>query len=808
MKVPLSWLRELVEIPVPVGELARRLTMAGLEVEDVHEVGSDWRSVTVGRIASLEKHPRRDQLNVASVDLGGSNVTIVTGAPNLFVGVVVPYVAAGGQLPMGPVGHRDLGGIRSEGMVCSGDELRISPDKDGIYIFESSAPVGSPVADYLSETILDVYVGPNRPDCMSMVGLAREVHALFGAPYRDGFLRLFTPEAATVPGSPGQPAASSLLSIAIDDPQGCPRFTASVVRDIEIKPSPQWLQRRLHFAGVRPISNVVDVTNYVMLEVGQPLHAFDQARLQSSRIVVRRARDGERLRTLDGEDRQLSSTMMVVTDGERARSLAGIMGGEDSEIADTTRDVIIEGANWDRAGIRITSSALNLSSEASRRFGRGVDPDLTALGVARATSLTLELAGGGAASGLVDTYPGRTTLPSISVTPARISGLIGMEYPRDQIVGTLDSLGFAPASSDGVIQVTVPGWRRFDVEAWQDLAEEVARVAGYEELPATMLRGQVPDPRPEGDGGFADELKARRTLAAAGLQEVITYSLLDPAVLGRFSTEEPVSLANPQSSELSALRTTLLPSVLIALRTNLRQRDRVLLFELGRTWRGPLSAEPGSLPDERRHVGIAMCGPRAAASWSASASEPLDFYDMKGALDTLCAAFHVEPRYVSARHPSMHPGRTAEIFVRDQRIGVVGQLHPGAASDMDLEGHDIVVAEVDFERLVQARQPYLQAATPSRFPPADRDIAIVVDSEVEHAVVESTIRKAAQPLLESVRLFDIYRGDPIPAGRKSMAYALRYRAADRTLSEDEVVAAHGRVEDAVRSELRGEVRGR
>jgi phenylalanyl-tRNA synthetase beta chain len=812
MRVPLSWLRQLVDVSVPVPELARRLTMAGLEVEDVHHVGFDWQDVTIARVIELGRHPRRELLNVATVDLGGRTANVVSGAPNLYVGAVVPYVAPGGQLPIGAVGHKDLGGIRSEGMVCSGDELQISPDRDGIYIFEADAPVGTPVAEYLNETVLDVYVGANRPDCMSMMGIAREVHALFGAPYQPGFLRLLAPETASVPGSPGEPPAGDLLSISIEDPVGCPRFTASVVRAIQIGPSPQWLQRRLHFAGVRPISNVVDVTNYVMLEVGQPLHAFDRQRLRSNTIVVRRAHEGERLRTLDGEERTLRSSMMVVTDGQHARSLAGIMGGEDSEIAPETREVIVEGASWDRASIRLTSAALNLSSEASRRFGRGVDPDLTALGVARATSLTLELAGGLAAAGLVDAYPGRAELPTITFTPAQISGLMGMQYSREQVIDTLDALGFRPAARDGAIAVEVPGWRRFDVEAWQDLAEEVGRVVGYEELPATMLRGRVPEPRPEGDAGFSDELKARRTLAAAGLQEVITYSLLDPAYLARFSDEPAIRVTNPQSTELSALRTTLLPSLLVQLRNNLRQRDRVLLFELARTWHGQLPPEPGSLPDERRHIGIVLSGPRAPRHWSDSgfASEPpdLDFFDLKGMVDALCAAFHVSPVYSQSRHASLHPGRTADVSVGEQRLGLLGELHPALAGDLDLEGRPVMVAELDFERLLQARQPYLMAMTPSRFPPADRDIAIVVDEDTIHAEVEAAIREAAQPLLESVQLFDIYRGDQVSAGRKSLAFTLRYRAADRTLSDEEVASAHARVEEILRTRFRGEVRGR
>jgi phenylalanyl-tRNA synthetase beta chain len=824
MKVPLSWLRELVELDMPLPDLRQRLTMAGLEVEDVHEVGSDWQDITIGRIVELDPHPRRDTLHVARVDLGGRTTTVVTGAPNLHVGDVVPHVAPGGRLPgVGTVGAREFGGITSEGMVCSGDELHISPDKDGIYVFEPDAPVGQRLEDYLAETIFDIYLTANRPDCMSMMGIAREVHALFGAPYTPAMSRLLDPATAQVAGSPGELAVSELLSVRIEDPVGCPRFTASVVRGFQIGASPQWLQRRLYFAGVRPISNVVDVTNYVMLEVGQPLHAFDRQRLGSPTIVVRRAGEGERLRTLDGEERQLSPSMMVVTEEHRALSLAGIMGGEDCEIADTTREVVLEGASWDRASIRIASAALTLSTEASRRFGRGVDPDLTALGVARATQLTLELAGGSAAAGLVDEYPGREALRTIVVRPEQIDGLIGFHYSPEQVVGTLDALGFPLVERGQDLVVTVPGWRRFDVEGRADIAEEVGRIVGFDVVPATVPRGALPSPRPDGDGGYADEMRARSTLAASGLQEVITYSLIDPGLAAQLSLSaeiEPdgaelpaISIANPQSAEQSVLRPSLLGNLLQAVRSNLRQRDRVLVFELARTWRGPLAP----LPDERRHVGIVMVGPRSRRHFKvmddstierASTDDTLDYFDVKGVIDSLCAAFRVPVTYVPSRHPSLHPGRTAEVYAAGQRVGVLGQLHPAVAARFDLDGPSILVAELDFDRLLRARKPLLTVQTPSRFPPADRDVAIVVDEDTPNADVEAAIRAAAGPLLEHVQLFDVYRGRSIPDGRKSLAFSLRYRARDRTLEEDEVGAVHGSVEEALRTRFRGDVRGR
>jgi phenylalanyl-tRNA synthetase beta chain len=818
VRVPLSWLREFVEITLPLPELANRLTMAGLEVEDVDTLGAVWRDVAIARVTDLEPHPRADSLFIARLDRGGRTATVVTAATNLRVGAHVPHVAPGGRVPGGEVGTRTFQGVTSEGMVCSGDELGLSPDKDGIYLLEDEAAVGQPLAEYLDETVLDIYITPNRPDCMSIVGIAREVHALTGALFR-------LPQAEP---PHGKTPAGELVAVRIEDPVGCPRFAAAVVQGVTINPSPHRFQRRLYLAGVRPINNVVDITNYVMLELGQPLHAFDRQRLHGTTIVVRRATPGERLVTLDGTERALAPEMLVVADERGARSLAGIMGGLDSEIVPGTREVVLEGANWDRATIRLTASALGLSSEASRRFGRGVDPDLTALAVSRATALTLELAGGSAAAGLVDVYPGRGAPRVVPVRPAQIEALLGAPYPRDRVVTALAALGFGVEDRGEELAVSVPGHRRFDVEHRADLAEEVARVVGYESIPATLPAGRLPEPRPEGDAGYADEQRARRALAAAGLHEVITYSLVDPAQVAKLDADAPwpptetgswgvhetvgganglMPVANPMSAEQSLLRPTLLGSLLDAVRANLRHRARVLLFELARTWRGPLGRRADGLPDERRHVAIALVGPRAAAHWSAS-PDNLDFFDLKGVVDALCAAFSVRPAYLPARHATLHPGRTARVGAADHDLGVLGQVHPRVAERFDLEDRAVLVAELDFERLLQARRPLEKAAAPPRFPPAERDIALVVDEAVAHAPLAAAIREAGAPLLTQARLFDVYQGAPIPPGRKSLAYALTYQAPDRTLADDEVASVHACVEEAVRRRFGAAIRGR
>lgn len=810
MKVPLSWVSELVavdlDLDLAVAELATRLTMAGLEVEAVRHVGADWRGVTISRVVDLERHPRASALSVARLDLGGREATVVTAAPNLHVGAVVPHVAAGGRLPAGEVGSRTFQGIMSEGMVCSGDELDISPDKDGIYLLEEDAPVGEALAAYLGEVVLDIYVTANRPDCMSMVGIAREIHALTGAPYR-----ALMGQIADYPPPGGRVPAGSLLSVQIEDVRGCPRFTAGLVQGLAIRPSPHRVQRRLHFAGVRPISNVVDVTNYVMLEVGQPLHAFDRQRLSGPRIVVRRAADGERLVTLDGEERTLRPDMMVVADEAAARSLAGIMGGADSEITPDTRDVVIEGANWDRATTRITSAALGLTTEAGRRFGRGVDPELTVRAVSRAVAMTLDLSGGTSAAGLVDEYPGRVAPPVIRVRPAQIEALLGTAYPTEVMVSSLSALDFGvQQGAGGELVVSVPSHRRFDVEHRADLAEEVARLVGYETIPTTTLGGRLPEPRRDGDGGFGVELLARRALAAAGLQEVITYSLVDPGLAASLAAtpeavaEAAIRVANPPSAEHSVLRPGLLGSLLHTVRTSLRHRPRLLIFELARTWHGELAP----LPREERHVGIALTGRRSPEGWATGDAE-LDFFDLKGIVETLAAALAAPLVYEAGEHPSLHPGRTARVCAASgELVGFLGQVHPVVAEQLGLERRAVLAAELDFELLLRVRSGVAAVATPSRFPPAQRDIAVVVAEATRNADVETAIRRAAAPLLHELRVFDVYRGGAVAEGRKSLAYALSYQAADRTLADDEVAAVHGRVEQALTATFGAEVRGR
>ncbi len=800
MKLPLSWIREMVAVEVPPKELAHALTMAGTEVESLQRVGADWKRVIVARIQELDRMPKTDNLFVARIDAGEGLHTVVTGAPNLRVGDKVPWVQPGGELPGGfQIMRRTFRGVESEGMLCAADELGIGTDHEGIYVLEPNAPVGVPLEQYFDETVLELKITPNRPDTMNVLGIAREIAALFGLPLRLPSFEL----------PAGGPSVDSLVQVAVADPDLCPRYSASVVLGAQVRPSPTWMQRRLFLSGVRPISNLVDVTNYVMLEVGQPLHAFDRDKLAGT-ITARRARPGETITTLDGQERELPPGTLVIADARGAQAVAGVMGGLASEVSETTRDVVIEAANFDRTSIRRTSRALRLATEASKRFERGLDPEMTVPAAARAAALMVELAGGTAASGVADAYPAPPAPRIITTSATRVAGLLGKSYPVPEIRDVLDRLGFAVEVAGETIRATVPSWR-VDVEGPADIAEEIARITGYEQIPNTLPAGALPEPYPNPVRRWG--LKAKRALAAAGLQEVMTYSLVDEQASARLDSGAPypapvppapgIRLANPLSMELSTLRTTLLGSLLETVRSNLRHTSRVAIFELARVYLPPLDP----LPTEQHRLALALTGPRRPTSWS-EREEPFDFFDLKGAVEAALSALGLrDVAWRPETHPTLHPGQAAVLEWQGQRVGIAGQVHPVVAERFELDSA-VFVAELDFELLAQVANETPPIVTPPRFPGVDMDIAAVVDDTTSHAAVVEAIRAAGAPLLESVRLFDVYRGEPIPPGKKSLAYSLTYRAPDRTLTEAEASEVHQRIEQRLRDQFNAQIRGK
>ncbi|MBM2810428.1 MAG: phenylalanyl-tRNA synthetase subunit beta, partial [Chloroflexi bacterium] len=687
MRVPLRWLREYVECDLSTDEIARLLTNSGTEVGHVVRVGAGWDRIVIGRVLDVGRHQNADNLFVARIDVGDGELTLVTAAPNLKSGDVVPVIRSGGELgPDRRVEGRRFRGIMSEGMLCSGDELDISTDKDSIYVLEAEAPIGVDARDYLGDDVLDIELTPNRPDCLGIVGIAREVAALTGA-------RLRLPEAPPIVGTK---TARNQIRVFVDDPDLCPRYTASFLDGVRVGASPSWLQRRLHLAGMRSVSNVVDVTNYVMLELGQPLHAFDARLLGEATIRVRRARPGETMVTIDGVVRQLPVDSLVIADASRPIALAGIMGSQDSEISDATEQVVIESATFDRLSVRRTSQALRLTTEASKRFDKGLDVNLPPFAAQRAMSLLMELSGGTTADGLIDVHADGPAPSIIRFAASDITGLIGQDYSQDMIEDVLGRLGFTLEHRDGLIEAAVPSWRH-DVEGRADIAEEIARIIGYDAIPVTLPSGSLP--KTAEDPTLRWEEVLRSALAAHGLQEVKTYSLVDPQAVAKLDVgfdpgpqrqedsrhplgaadsqiadSNMIPLFNPMSSEQSRLRTTLLPSILSSVGANLRYQRRVGIFEIARVYLPPLDP----LPIERRRLTVALAGRRAPEGW-ASSTESFDFFDLRGVVEAALRAIHgPSPIIAPATAPWLHPSRGASLRVTDEgpTIGLLGQVHP------------------------------------------------------------------------------------------------------------------------------------
>lgn len=820
MKVPLSWLKDYVDVTMPVAELAERLTLAGLEVEAIEHIGASWdrEKIVVGQILRVEPHPDADRLALVTVDYGGAEpLTVVTGAPNVkqYEGKPLPgplkvaFALVGAELIDG---HADDGrtfrlkparirGVRSEGMICSEKELGLSNEHEGILYLPADAPVGMPLADYLGDTVLTFDIKGGFAYLYSMVGIAREVAALTGQRARLDVLTLLDRQPVKLcPDTPW-------LDLEIADPDLCGRYSAAMIRGVRIGPSPAWMQRRLQRAGMRPINNVVDITNYVMLELGQPLHAFDYAKLRPRpggdrpAIIVRRARPGERMTTLDGVERALDPEMLLITDGGGPVAIAGVMGGLESEVTEQTVDVLLESANFDFINNRRTARSLQLLSEASLRFGRRVDPELTVKALARACQLMEELAGGRAEPLYADRYPGRREPTVIHLRLSDVPRILGADVPPAEVERILNALEFQTASAgDGVLRVTVPSYR-LDVTQPVDLIEEVGRIWGYDRLPSTLIRDELP---PQRDNlPLQLEEQVRDILVGAGLQEVITYSLTTPAAEARLYPGQPIdesaylALANPMTSERTHLRRTLSANLLDVLRSHLRLVERVAVFEIGRVY---LKVAGKELPDEEPRLGIAMTGPRGLGGWGDRRAEPLDFFDLKGVVETLLARLGIEKAiYRPVEHPTFQRGRAAEIMLTAEGqagevpLGILGEVDPAVREAFDLPTQRVALAELHLRPLIErfGRARRLQPISP--FPAVKEDLAVVVDEAVPAERVEAVIRDAGGRLLQEVRLFDVYTGAPIPAGRKSLAYALTYQASDRTLTDEEVAQVRERI---------------
>ena len=795
MKVSIEWLSEFVSpLPAPE-ELARRLTRAGLEVEGMDRPAEALRGVVVARIAASAPHPGAEKLTVTQVEAGGERLQIVCGAKNFQLGDLVPLAMVGTTLPGGPTIQRaSLRGVESHGMLCSGKELGLSDDASGILILPKELVPGTPLATALGleDTVLEVNVTPNRGDALSHLGVGREAAAVLRIPLR---------RKLRVPAESGA-QASEAIRIEIADPVGCPRFTARVLEGVRIGPSPAWLRRRLERCGVRSISNVVDVTNYVMLELGQPMHAFDLDRIQGGFLRVRRAREGEPLTTLDGKQRTLVADDLVIEDVRGAQSLAGTMGGADTEVGDKTTRVLLEAANWDPGTIRRMARRHQLHSEASYRFERGVDRGVLPEVLDHAAALMAELSGASVRRGRIDVYPRPAEPRSVALGPGEVEVLLGAPVPEDEIRAILSSLGFV-AESEG--RWRVPGWRN-DVERPEDLVEEVARVRGYEHIPSVLPASSgslTPEP-----AWIEVERRVQDALSGAGFDEVVNYSFVDPEVLPWVTPRAleklgtpvgAVTLKNPLTPQQAVMRTTLLASLLPNVASNLRhQPESLRLYEIGRAYlrdpHGGKDLRPAA--EERLHVGGVLWG------------KGNEFADAKGAVEAILSALSADELTCRlGRVAPFHPRATAEARVGEVVLGWIGEVHPLVAERLELP-RGVFAFELQFAALEKVATLSPQFRPLPRYPAVLRDLAVVVPVAMEAAEVRAVIREVGQPLVEDAALFDVYTGAPLPEGQKNLAFALSYRSEERTLRDDEVQEAHRRIVEEVQRRLGGQLRGR
>jgi phenylalanyl-tRNA synthetase beta chain len=809
MRVPYSWLREYCDPGVTPAELADRLVMTGTEVERIDIVGPPSPdNFVIGKVTEAVQHPDADRLRVCTVDVGEDGPrTIVCGAPNVGSGQTVAVALPGARMPGGDkLRKAKLRGVASEGMILAADELEVGEDHDGIMVLDDALAAGTPLAEVLplAEPVLEIEVTPNRSDCFGVYGVAREVHAVTGAD-------LATAPWATEPPAEGAGTAEDFASVTVEVPDLCPRFTARVFTDVKVGPSPLWLQQRLSAAGQRPISNIVDITNYVMLMTAQPLHAYDLDKVPGGELIVRTARPGEKMTTLDDIERELDAETVLVCDRDQPTGIAALMGGQVSEVSDTTTTVLLEVANWNGTNVLETSRRLSLRSEASARFEKQLHPDLCLRAQAVASRLIVELCGAKLVPGTIDVAAPEPPPRKLRLRGARVTGILGMEIPAADQRAYLERMSFEVLSDGDDLEVTVPPDRYYDVTREIDLIEEVGRLHGFaENLPTTLPKVG------EGKVGRLNRTqrlrrRAEDELRDLGFDQIVGWSFTDPGEAGRLRIEEPdpradpILVANPLSDEGAAMRTTLLGSLLdVAARNLARGREAVALFEAGAVYLrgtpptegGPLAGRfPGNTPapvTEPHRYGALAVGPLVPKSWRGG-GEPVDFYALKGVLEALASGLGCPPlEFEPTSEPFLHPGRSAKVSIGGAKLGWLGEVHPLVCRTWD------IAAAVGFE--IDAA-PLLAAATlgdeefedVTTFPAARRDLAVVVPADAAAADVVAAVRAGGGGLLREVKVFDLYAGEQLGEGKKSLALALEFRAADRTLTDEEVEAARGSI---------------
>ncbi len=789
MKVSLSWLKDYIDVHMDPADLADALTMTGLEVDSVSDRYAYLNGVIVGRIEEVGPHPNADKLTLCLVNTGEGQVSVVCGAPNVKEGMLAPLAPPGTVLPDGSRLEKSvIRGETSEGMLCSDAELGLGDDPSGIMSLDTSLKVGAGLAEALSlsDTVFELDLTPNRPDCLSVIGIAREIAIIQNSPlkYPDYTIE---DRADTI---------HRLSSVKIEAPDHCPRYTARLVDNVKVATSPFWLQNRLLSVGLRPINNIVDITNFVMMETGQPLHAFDFENLAENRIVVRLAAEGEKFATLDGKERTLESEMLMICDGEKAIGVGGVMGGLNSEIEDDTTRVLIEGAYFNPVSIRRTSKKLELNTDASHRFERGVDPEGCVRAVNRAAKLMVEIGSSTLIDGLIDEYPNLQPAKSVELGVKRTNRLLGIDLDRNQIQGLLESIEFKVEpidnNEDG-LKVTAPTFR-VDVSRREDLMEEVARLSGYNNIPTTFpampAEGRPPARRLE----LRNRLKW--LMSGFGFTEAIAYSFVPESSCDhlRIKEQDPrrsmIHILNPLTEDQAVMRTSLVPGILETMGYNMARQIKYLkIFEIGKIF---LKSDQQVLPREPEMLIALWTGARTDASWH-SRENPCDFYDIKGAVETLMRALKLKGiRFTAMADESCEytrPGHTAQIMASDLQVGLVGEIHPRVSDSYDLK-QTAFIFELDLDKIAGLIPEARNSKPLPRFPAIYRDITIIVNRGIETQTVLEAVENFQEELIEHLHLFDVFEGDPIAAGKKSVSFRITYRSPGKTLEDDDVNDLH------------------
>ncbi|WP_202708083.1 phenylalanine--tRNA ligase subunit beta [Sporosalibacterium faouarense] len=798
MLIPVKWLKEYVNIDgIDTKELADRLTMSGSHVDSIEEIDKGVNNVVVGKIEKIVSHPNADKLVITTIDVGEEKLQIVTGATNINEGDYVPVALVGAKLPNGmKIKKSKLRGEPSFGMLCSAEELGIDEGliikelKNGIYILDKEYPLGQDIKEVmgLNSVVIDFEITPNRPDCLSIVGMARETAATLNRDLECPQIKIEN-EVDQID--------QYVNGIEVKDEELCPRYYARVVKDIDVKPSPLWLRRKLAEAGVRPINNIVDITNYVMIELGQPLHAFDLENIKGKKVTVRRATGSEKIETLDDVERELNDSMLVIADNEKPIAVAGVMGGANSEVSEETKTILIESANFNGRSVRLTSRALGLRTDASSRYEKGLDSNLANEACNRVCQLIEEIGAGTVVAGNIDIYKSVAKEKVIDLRPFRVNNMLDIDLAADQMMETLNRLGLESKVNGENIEVTVPTFRQ-DVEQEADLIEEIGRIYGFDKIPPVPLVGTLT----KGEKSTARRIEDNITdiLVGLGLNEITTYSFVSPKVYDKVNLpkgslkRQYVEIMNPLGEDFSVMRTTLVPNMLEVLTRNYKYDvDRAWAFEIGNIFR-PTSVPVKSLPYENKTLCIGMYG-------------KVDYFDIKGIVDSMLKRLGItNQEYLrEENYVTFHPGRTANITKNNHVLGTIGEVHPDVLENYGMKER-IYIAELDLEIIGILSNLERKYKELPKYPAISRDIALVLDKDILVKDIEKIIWDNGNKLVEGIELFDIYTGDQIPEGKKSVAYSITYRSLDKTLTDEEIAKVHDPIVKALKENLNAELR--